>query len=290
MKIAISAMGPTLNDQVEARFGRTPYYMFIDTDTMDYQAVKNPNVAAGGGAGIQSAQLMADHEVRYVLTGNCGPNAFQVFSAAGIQVIVGVTGTVRQAVEQFNSGAIAAAAQPNVASHFGMGMSGGSGRGMGQSGGSGRGMGQGGGSGRGMGMSGGGGRGMGMGGGRIVTQGSSTLEPDVDQAAKYMQGSGNPGTQSQITKEEELAFLKEQRRVLEKQIRDAEGRIDQAQRSRGRVVARVNVQMCDGCGMCSDVCPAEAITVSNVAVIDADKCIGCEACVSECPRGAISMS
>jgi len=56
------------------------------------------------------------------------------------------------------------------------------------------------------------------------------------------------------------------------------------------VIARVNVQMCDGCGMCSDVCPAEAITVSNVAVIDADKCIGCEACVSECPRGAISMS
>ena len=121
MKIAVTATGPSLDDQVEPRFGRAPYYLFIDPETMEFEAIQNPNVAAGGGAGIQSAQLMSEHGVQYVLTGNCGPNAFQVFGAAGIQVIVGVSGTTRQAVEQFKSGAFSVSNQPNVASHFGMG-------------------------------------------------------------------------------------------------------------------------------------------------------------------------
>ncbi|HOO90982.1 MAG TPA: NifB/NifX family molybdenum-iron cluster-binding protein [Syntrophales bacterium] len=130
MKIAITATDSSLDDQVEARFGRAPYYLFVDTDTMEYEAVQNPNVAAGGGAGIQSAQLMSDRGVRHVLTGNCGPNAFRVFSAAGIQVIVGVNGTARRVVEQFKAGAFTASDQPNVADHFGMG--GGRGMGMGR--------------------------------------------------------------------------------------------------------------------------------------------------------------
>ena len=142
MRIAVTTVGPSLDDQVEARFGRTPYYLFVDTETMEVEAMQNPNVAAGGGAGIQSAQLMSDHGVRYVLTGNCGPNAFRVFSATGIQIIVGVSGIARQAVEQFKTGALTASPQPNVGSHFGMGsgqtMGGGRGMGGGQGMGAGR--------------------------------------------------------------------------------------------------------------------------------------------------------
>ena len=94
MKIAITSTGATLDDQVEARFGRCPCFLIVDTDSMALEAIENPNVAAGGGAGVQSAQLMADKGVKTVLTGNCGPNAFQVFGAAGIQVIVGVSGSL----------------------------------------------------------------------------------------------------------------------------------------------------------------------------------------------------
>jgi len=123
-------MGPTLDDLVEPRFGRAPWYLFVDTETMEFEALRNPNVAAGGGAGIQSAQLMSDNNIRYVLTGNCGPNAFQVFNAAGVKLVVGAGGTVRQAVEQFKAGAYSTADQPNVEGHFGMGGAGG-GRGRG---------------------------------------------------------------------------------------------------------------------------------------------------------------
>ena len=167
MKIAVTSTGPTLDDMMEERFGRCAYFLIIDLDTLEFEALENPNIALGGGAGIQSAQLMADKGVSTVLTGNCGPNAFQTFGAANIQVITGVSGQVRQAVEQYKSGALSGATTPNVQSQFGMGMGGG--RGMG---GGGRGMGGGG-----RGMGGGGGRGMGGGGGMGMggRMGTSTL-------------------------------------------------------------------------------------------------------------------
>jgi predicted Fe-Mo cluster-binding NifX family protein len=120
MKIAVTARGKTLADQVDPRFGRCQYFLVVDTDTLNTEPIENPNVALGGGAGIQSAQLMAEHDVKVVLTGNCGPNAHQTLSAADIEVVVGVSGTVREAVKQFTSGALASTQKPNVASHFGM--------------------------------------------------------------------------------------------------------------------------------------------------------------------------
>lgn len=140
MKIAVTATGPTLDAQVDARFGRCAYFLLVDTETMDFEAIENPNIIAGGGAGIQSASLMAEKGVEVALTGNCGPNAFQVFGAAGIQVIVGVSGVIRDVVKNYKEGSFIAAGQPNVASHFG------SGGGMGRGSGMGRGGGMGGGS------------------------------------------------------------------------------------------------------------------------------------------------
>ncbi|HUV77864.1 MAG TPA: NifB/NifX family molybdenum-iron cluster-binding protein [Desulfobacterales bacterium] len=157
MKIGVTSTGPTLDDMVAARFGRCPYFLIIDPDTMEFEALPNPNISLGGGAGIQSAQLMADRDVAAVLTGNCGPNAIKTFGAAGIKVISGVSGPVRQAVQQYISGSPVQTSAPNVDNSSGMGI----GRGMGGGrgiGGGGRGMG---GGGRGM-----GGGGRGMGGGR----------------------------------------------------------------------------------------------------------------------------
>jgi predicted Fe-Mo cluster-binding NifX family protein len=143
MKIAITSTGPTLESTVEARFGRCPYFLIVDPDTMAVESLPNPNKALGGGAGPQSAQLMHEKGVTTVLTGNCGPNAHQAFGAAGIKVITGVSGDVRTALEQFKSGQIASTPVSDAQTGFGMG----GGRGMG--GGGGRGMGGGGGQGMG---------------------------------------------------------------------------------------------------------------------------------------------
>jgi len=189
MKIAVTSTGPTLDDTVEARFGRCPYFLIIDPGTLEFEPIQNPNIALGGGAGIQSAQLMANKGVSVVLTGNCGPNAFQTFGAAGVQVITGVSGQVRQAVEQYKSGALSSTSAPNVQSHFGMGMGGGMGRGGGM------------GMGRGM------GKGMGMGQGR------------------GMDSSGQPES-TPLSKEEELKRLKDQANNLLRQIEDIESGIN----------------------------------------------------------------
>lgn len=56
MKIAVSAMGTDLNAQVNPRFGRCQYFIIVDSDTLDFEAIKNPNIDAMSGAGIQSGR------------------------------------------------------------------------------------------------------------------------------------------------------------------------------------------------------------------------------------------
>ena len=120
MKVAVTSRGTTLDDQVDPRFGRCANFVIVETDDMSYEAVANNNAAAGGGAGIQSAQLVADKDVKTVLTGNCGPNAFKTLEAGGIEVVIGATGTVREAVEAYKAGKLEATGGPNVESHAGL--------------------------------------------------------------------------------------------------------------------------------------------------------------------------
>ena len=119
MKLAVTAKGKTLEDQVDARFGRCPYFVLVDSESLETEAIENPNTALGGGAGIQSAQVMSENDVGVILTGNCGPNAYRTLAAAEIDVFVGASGTVKEAVEQYKAGQLSAAQGPNVASHFG---------------------------------------------------------------------------------------------------------------------------------------------------------------------------
>ena len=104
MTIAISAVGPSLNSEVDPRFGRCAYLVIIDPVSMEFEAVKNPNVASAGGAGIATAQLVAEKGVEMVCTGNLGPKAAQTLSAAGIQIATGVSGLVKDVVEDYRVG------------------------------------------------------------------------------------------------------------------------------------------------------------------------------------------
>jgi len=127
MKIAISATGLTLEDEVDPRFGRCQHFIVADTETKEFEALDNSSATAAGGAGISAAQMIAGKGVEAVLTGNCGPNAYQVLSSAGIKVITGVSGKVKDAIEEYKLGTYSAAQQPNVADHYGMSYGGSSG-------------------------------------------------------------------------------------------------------------------------------------------------------------------
>ncbi|MBN1368806.1 MAG: NifB/NifX family molybdenum-iron cluster-binding protein [Dehalococcoidaceae bacterium] len=120
MNIAISASGPSLDAQVNPRFGRCEQFIILDPETMQFKVLANTGQSAGGGAGIATAQYIVKEGIGAVLTGNCGPNAHQVLSAAGVKVITGVSGNIREAVELYKSGNYSSSDQANVGDHFGM--------------------------------------------------------------------------------------------------------------------------------------------------------------------------
>lgn len=177
MKLCITATGNTMDSVIDARFGRAPWFMLMDTDTGTViETVENTAAGQAQGAGIAAAKLMCDKQVDAVLTGSVGPKATSVFQAAGVRLIEGVDpqDTVQDALDKLNQGGYGQASSGGSAGSsagqgqkLGRGIAGG-GRGMGGGargrgpGGGGRGMG---GGGRGRGKA-GGGRGMGGGGGR----------------------------------------------------------------------------------------------------------------------------
>jgi predicted Fe-Mo cluster-binding NifX family protein len=120
MKIAVSATGPSLDDLVDPRFGRCACFLIIDLDTLDFQVLENPSNSLSVGAGMKAAQALARWPVQHVLTGCCGPHALKMLSAAGVYLLDGFSGTVREAVERFGrlteGGALQSTAhrQPNA--------------------------------------------------------------------------------------------------------------------------------------------------------------------------------
>ncbi len=117
MKLAITAAGPDLDADVDPRFGRCNYFIFVDPDTMNFVAVANN--ASAGGAGIAAGQTVVKHGAKVVLTGDCGPNAFQVLAAAGIEVYTGVSGKVKDVINTFKAGKYKTISKPSVQPHHG---------------------------------------------------------------------------------------------------------------------------------------------------------------------------
>jgi predicted Fe-Mo cluster-binding NifX family protein len=105
MKIAVSALGPSLDDKVDERFGRAAYLLLVDDDTLAFEAVDNTaNLNAMQGAGLGAAEAVANGGAASVITGHLGPKAFQALQIAGVAGYNGTGMTVRDAVSAFKVG------------------------------------------------------------------------------------------------------------------------------------------------------------------------------------------
>ena len=120
MKIAVSATGNTMDSQMDQRFGRAASFIIVQTETMEVEALDNTAAVSAGGAGILAAQMIADKNVKAIITGNVGPNSMNVLKAASIEIFKGLNASVQKNVEQFNQGTLKKI-QTTVPSHFGMG-------------------------------------------------------------------------------------------------------------------------------------------------------------------------
>ena len=195
MKVAVSSAGESLDAAIDPRFGRCPYYVIVETETMQSEVVPNTSQYAPSGAGIQAAQTIASKGAQIVLTGNVGPNATQALSSAGIQVITGVTGTVREAVLKYKGGELK---RMPAQTGTGYGIGGGLGLGMGRGGGRGAGR----------------GRGMGM---RMVPQPIYPSPSSVTRAP-------------QMTEEQEVQILKSQMDQLQSQLEQVKKKLKELEK------------------------------------------------------------
>ncbi len=149
MKVVVSSAGKDLNAQVDPRFGRCAYFVIVDTEDMGFVCYDNDSNALSSGTGIQAASFVISKGAEVVLTGNCGPKAIATFTAAGVTVYAGQTGTVGETIGRFMTGGLMSSTQPTVPEKAGVSAAFEAGasptRGLGRcQGGSGRGMGMGG--------------------------------------------------------------------------------------------------------------------------------------------------
>ena len=120
MKIAITAKGTNFNAAVDPRFGRSETFIIIDTDTEQFEVIQNSGLNTMHGAGIQTAQLMSEKNVKKVITGAVGPNAYQTLQAAGIKMYQAKGTTVREVFDAYKSDQLTEITQMGSA-HAGMG-------------------------------------------------------------------------------------------------------------------------------------------------------------------------
>ena len=119
MNVAFSATGTDLDSDLDQRFGRAKQFIIVNTETNAASILENTqNMNAAQGAGIQAAQNVVNAGATAVVTGNCGPKAFQVLQAAGVKVYHTKQPSVGAALKAFLAGELEEADSANVEAHW----------------------------------------------------------------------------------------------------------------------------------------------------------------------------
>lgn len=105
MKIVISSEGPKPTDRIDPRFGRARYLLLFDSESDTFVAEDNSERAqAAQGVGVQTAQKVVAFGAEALLTGHCGPKAYEVLQTAGVKIYSGLEGIVLDAVNSWKAG------------------------------------------------------------------------------------------------------------------------------------------------------------------------------------------
>lgn len=120
MIITISSQGKELDSAVDPRFGRATQFILYDTEAASYEVASNEqSLDAVQGAGIKAAETISRLGAQVLITGHCGPRAFETLSAAGIEIVLGAEGcTISQALEKYKAGQLKASESADVAEHW----------------------------------------------------------------------------------------------------------------------------------------------------------------------------
>ena len=114
MKVAVAATGKTPYSRVDNRFGRCSFFIVVNLESMKFDAIENPGLKERDAAGIEASRVLISRDVDAVVVRNIGHNALVTLDGAGIQVYVGVAGTILNAIENLKRGEVTSVERPTV--------------------------------------------------------------------------------------------------------------------------------------------------------------------------------
>jgi predicted Fe-Mo cluster-binding NifX family protein len=101
--VAVTSTGNSLDSLVSSVFGRCPYFIVADIENgeiKDDLAIENP-AKNDPRAGNKTAEFMANRDVKSLISGAVGPNAFNILKDQKIKVYKLKPGSVRDNLKFF---------------------------------------------------------------------------------------------------------------------------------------------------------------------------------------------
>ena len=104
MKIAL----PSRQNLVDNHFGHCEYYTIFNIDENSKEILAQETLASPTGCGCKSniAQTLSEIGVKVMLAGNMGDGAVNVLSNAGIEVVRGCSGDVKEVALKWLEGSV----------------------------------------------------------------------------------------------------------------------------------------------------------------------------------------
>lgn len=114
MKVAIAAEEKTIVSRVHDRFGRCPFFILVDLESMGFEALENPGLEERDAAGVQACRMLIGKNVDSVVVRNIGHNSLVTLLGAGIKVYSGATETILSVIEKLKKGDLTRIQRPTV--------------------------------------------------------------------------------------------------------------------------------------------------------------------------------
>jgi predicted Fe-Mo cluster-binding NifX family protein len=113
MKICIPTMGDRgMEEAVSQHFGRAPTFTLVNLDTKDVQILPNRSNHMGG-SGLPT-DMLKEEGIHVMIVGGLGPKAIQAFAQQQVEVFVGATGSVNDAIVDWSEGLLTKASFDNA--------------------------------------------------------------------------------------------------------------------------------------------------------------------------------
>jgi len=101
MKIAFTTSGDDMSAPMDPRFGRAAKFLIYDTDQKNFTVIENANFSNAQGVGIRAAETIVNAGAKVLITGDCGPKAFNALKQANVKIYSSKSASIMASLEAY---------------------------------------------------------------------------------------------------------------------------------------------------------------------------------------------